>query len=210
MVAAKPIPNTSTRSRLVGAPPGRRQRDQRQNELLDAAAALFVEKGVVATSIDDIAERAGVAKGTFYHYFQDRTAMLEALRKRYSQHFADAAQAAMEECRSGDWHGLLDAWIHTVLRQYVATYALHDAIFHDPLVSQRCVMSEEAIVQSLVGLLDGGMQAGVWDMEDPVATAVCMFHGLHGVVDETIATCADTTAVAPKLSRLFANMIRPS
>ena len=62
------MPPPPTRpGRLAGAPPGPRKRDARLAGLLDAAAALFVEKGVAATSIEDIAERAGVAKSTFYH-----------------------------------------------------------------------------------------------------------------------------------------------
>ncbi len=74
-----PPPTTLNRpSRLAGARPGPRQRDVRLASLLDSAASLFVEKGVTATSIEDIAERAGVAKGTFYHYFHDRAAMLAA------------------------------------------------------------------------------------------------------------------------------------
>lgn len=39
--------------------------------LLDAT--LFMEKGVVATTVDDIAARAGIAKGTFYHCKQAGT-----------------------------------------------------------------------------------------------------------------------------------------
>jgi hypothetical protein len=135
--------------------------------------------------------------------------MLEALRKRYSQHFAAAAQDAMSTCLPGDWDARLKAWVETVVSEYAASYALHDAIFHDPAICHRCVMSEEPIVQSLAALLDSGCQAGVWQTEGTLATAVCMFHGLHGVVDETIATGADTTLAAPRLSRLFANMLRP-
>lgn len=210
MVPAKPLTDIPGRaSRLAGAPPGPRQRDRRQGALLDSAAALFVEKGVSATSIDDIVERAGVAKGTFYHYFQDRAAMLEALRKRYSGNFADAAQEAMAYCSPDDWDALLNAWIGTVVNEYVSSYALHDAIFHDPALCHRCVMSEEPIVQNLSALLESGCQAGVWHAEDVVGTAVCIFHGLHGVVDEMIATGADRAEVAPRLSRLFANMLRP-
>jgi AcrR family transcriptional regulator len=178
--------------------------------VLDAAAALFVEKGLAATSIDDIAERAGVAKGTFYHYFHDRTAMLEALRKRYSQRFADVADAAMSACAPQDWAARLTAWTGATVREYLSSYALHDAIFHDAAVCQRCVMSEEPIVQHLAALLGEGIAAGVWVAEDPLATAVFMFHGLHGVTDEAIATEADTATLAPRLTRLFANLLSRS
>lgn len=202
-----PLSDTVAR-RLAGAPPGPRQRDRRAAEILDAAAALFVEKGVAATSIDDIVDRAGVAKGTFYHYFRDRTAMLEALRERYAQHFADMAAEAVGARDAEDWNARLDAWIATVTDSYVSSYALHDAIFHDPAVCHRCAMGELLVVQDLAALIGAGQHAGVWAVDDALATAVCMFHGLHGMVDEALATDDDTAKVAPRLSRLFGNMLR--
>lgn len=201
-------PTLGRPTRLAGAPPGPRQRDLRLAGLLDAAAALFVEKGIMATSIEDIAERAGVAKGTFYHYFHDRAAMLEALRRRYSQHFADLVDAAMGACAADDWNGRLAAWTTTTVEEYLATYALHDAIFHDPAVCQRCVISEEAFVVSLAALLRDGATAGAWSVEDPVTTAAFMFHGMHGLLDEMIATEADTTTIGPRVIGLFGRLVR--
>lgn len=194
--------------RLAGAPPGPRKRDERLASLLDAAAALFVEKGMAATSIDDIAERTGVAKGTFYHYFQDRAAMLEALRRRYSQRFADLADAAMDACAPGDLNGRLAAWTRATVGQYLATYALHDAIFHDPDVCQRCVISEEGFVVSLAALLRDGTAKGTWSVADPLTTAAFMFHGMHGLLDEAIASGADTASIAERVTALFGNLVR--
>lgn len=195
-------------SRLAGAPPGPRKRDLRLASLLNSAAALFVEKGTAATSIEDIAGRAGVAKGTFYHYFQDRAAMLEALRRRYSQRFADLADAAMDACPPGDLDGRLAAWTHATVGEYLATYALHDAIFHDPDVCQRCVISEEAFVVSLAALLREGVASGAWFVEDQLNTAAFMFHGMHGLLDEAIATGADTASIAESVTALFRKMVR--
>lgn len=203
-----PMPTLNRPSRVAGARPGPRQRDQRLAILLDAAAALFVEKGVPGTSVEDIAERAGVAKSTFYHYFQDRAAMLEALRKRYCQRYADLVDAAMDACAPGDWNARLAAWTRAAVDEYLATYALHDAIFHDPDVCQRCVISEEAFVVSLAALLRGGAEHGVWSIDDPLTTAAFMFHGLHGLLDEAIAGDADTGALSTRVIRLFAQLVR--
>ncbi len=202
-------PTTLTRpARLAGAPPGPRQRDRRLASLLDAAAALFVEKGIAATSIEDIAERAGVAKGTFYHYFQDRAAMLEALRRRYSQRFSDLVDAAMDACPAQDRNARLAAWCHAIVGEYLATYALHDAIFHDPHVCQRCVLSEEAFIVSLATLLREGNETGSWAVAEPLTTAAFMFHGLHGLLDEAIATNADTASLAARVTLLFDRLVR--
>ena len=57
----------------------KRRKEARPAELLEAAFALFVEKGFAATRIDDIAARAGVSKGTVYLYFPSKQAVFEAL-----------------------------------------------------------------------------------------------------------------------------------
>jgi AcrR family transcriptional regulator len=51
----------------------------KRDRLLHAALELFLEKGPAATSIDDIVQSAGVAKGTFYLYFKDRNEILDRI-----------------------------------------------------------------------------------------------------------------------------------
>lgn len=43
-----------------------------QNRLFDAAYALMVSKGYAATSVSDICAKAGVSKGSFYHFFESK------------------------------------------------------------------------------------------------------------------------------------------
>lgn len=52
---------------------------QKKNSLMDTAFALFTNKGIAKTSISDIAEQAGIAKGTFYLYFRDKYDLQETL-----------------------------------------------------------------------------------------------------------------------------------
>lgn len=52
---------------------------EKENKLLDAAFKLFSEKGINNTSIQDIVDEAGVAKGTFYLYFKDKYDLHEVL-----------------------------------------------------------------------------------------------------------------------------------
>jgi TetR/AcrR family transcriptional regulator, cholesterol catabolism regulator len=56
----------------------RRREDTRQR-LYEAAVDLVAEQGFSATTVDDIAERAGVAKGTVYYNFPSKTALFEEL-----------------------------------------------------------------------------------------------------------------------------------
>jgi AcrR family transcriptional regulator len=53
--------------------------DERRSELIACAQKLFYDKGYDTTSVSDIVDEAGVAKGTFYYYFDSKLAILEAL-----------------------------------------------------------------------------------------------------------------------------------
>ena len=52
---------------------------KKQTALLSQAFTLFMKQGIAKTSIADIAEKAGVAKGTFYSYFKDKEDLIEKL-----------------------------------------------------------------------------------------------------------------------------------
>lgn len=64
-----------------GPPGGKRDvnRRQRTAAIARAALALFLEQGVERVTIDDIARDAGIAKGSFYRYFEDKTELVAAI-----------------------------------------------------------------------------------------------------------------------------------
>src|SRR3546814_5848805 len=80
------------------SPSAPRRSEVRRGALIEAAGTLFVEQGVDATTVDDIAKRAGVAKGTFYHYFGSKACMLDALRERFSDQFISRIASAIAHC----------------------------------------------------------------------------------------------------------------
>ncbi|MCR5389820.1 MAG: TetR/AcrR family transcriptional regulator [Lachnospiraceae bacterium] len=53
--------------------------ERRKQELLKIAYRMFIEKGYESTSIDEIIAEAGIAKGTYYYYFESKEATLEAV-----------------------------------------------------------------------------------------------------------------------------------
>ena len=61
------------------AVPRTRRKDARPGEILAAALALFAERGFAATRLDDVAQRAGIAKGTIYLYFQTKEDLFRAV-----------------------------------------------------------------------------------------------------------------------------------
>ncbi len=56
-----------------------RRKDARPGELLAAALSLFVEKGFAATTVEAVAARAGVSKGTLFLYFPSKVELFQAV-----------------------------------------------------------------------------------------------------------------------------------
>src|SRR5688572_25154903 len=69
----------------------------RKNQILDAAVKVFAEKGFHRATIKDIAGQAGIADGTIYNYFENKTALMLGILDRLNQteqRDADLSQAA--------------------------------------------------------------------------------------------------------------------
>lgn len=64
--------------------------------ILDSASQLFAVKGVSATSMDDIAEHAGIAKGSLYYNFSSKSGLVEALMERSVERLRAALDSAVE------------------------------------------------------------------------------------------------------------------
>ena len=67
-----------------------RRKDERPGELLAAALDLFVEKGFAATRVEEVAQRAGVSKGTLFLYFPSKEELFKAVvRENISGRFVE-------------------------------------------------------------------------------------------------------------------------
>lgn len=61
-----------------------RRKQARPHEILNAAAQLMAERGSDAMRMSEIAERAGITKGTIYLYFTNKAEVLRSLAERQS------------------------------------------------------------------------------------------------------------------------------
>jgi len=79
--ASGPSQQGARKSRTAGKPARARRvsAEARRQAILKAALRVFAEHGFEAARLDDVATRAGVAKGTLYLYFRDKEALFEAL-----------------------------------------------------------------------------------------------------------------------------------
>jgi len=69
---------------------------ERKQQLLDAAARLFAEQGYAATRVVDIVDAAGVAKGLFYWYFDNKEALFRELAAEIRRRLRRQQAAAMQ------------------------------------------------------------------------------------------------------------------
>jgi len=83
----------------------------RRREILDAALACFVEKGLVATTIEEIRQAAGASIGSLYHHFESKDDLAAAL---YVEGLRDYQQGAVAELRAhpGAEDGVKAAVVH--------------------------------------------------------------------------------------------------
>ena len=58
---------------------GRRDPEARRQAILEAALDVFAAEGFAAAKLDDVAEKAGVAKGTIYLHFKDKQDLFEQM-----------------------------------------------------------------------------------------------------------------------------------
>lgn len=72
---------------------GSRRRERMRAILIEASLRLFAQKGVDATTIDEIVTVAGVAKGTFYNYFTDRADIARAVGSNIRHDLNNAVDA---------------------------------------------------------------------------------------------------------------------
>jgi AcrR family transcriptional regulator len=164
--------------------------EQRREDLMNAAQRLFIESGVAATTIDQIAAGAQIAKGTFYLYFNSKEDVLAALRERFVRDYIEGIKSAVARRPASDWRGRLAGWVKAGVEGYIDTQELHDVVFHEPHHrpdERPHGISAADTVQNLAALLTAGTSAEAWSVKDPAFTALALFHALHGAVHDTLS-----------------------
>jgi TetR/AcrR family acrAB operon transcriptional repressor len=86
-----------------------------RDSILDAAAALFAERGVSGTTLQHIATKAGVTRGAIYWHFEDKGAMFNAMMERAAMPL-EAAMAMLDSSDTTDPLGDLRDYALAVFR----------------------------------------------------------------------------------------------
>src|SRR5438270_4780449 len=81
----------------------------RKNQILDDATKVFAEKGFHPTTIKDIAGEAGIADGTIYNYFENKTALMLGLLDRMNE--SDRRDQDLSQFTEGDFRSFMKAYL---------------------------------------------------------------------------------------------------
>lgn len=102
-----------------------REKEARREEILDAAAIIFSRKGYAATTLDQIAAEAELAKGTLYNYYKDKQHLVMSLVVRGNNHIKDSLQ---ESIRLGEKDDLAQ-FVNRILGDLVRAIVEHRYLF---------------------------------------------------------------------------------
>ncbi len=159
---------------------------KRARELLDVATDLFISQGIDETTIDDIAAHAGIAKGTFYHHYDSKAALLQAIREAFIEDFDNYVDNALAKQHSDDPRVRLGTWVRAVCEAYALMTQRQDIAFASD--GFRWTPRNQRHLEDLVVLIGQGNANGCWLIADPYKTAIFIQRGLIGVMDDMLLT----------------------
>lgn len=175
------------RSRKYPATGDRKPRDERWAQLLEVAAEVFAEKGYDGTSLQEIATRTGILKGSIYYYITTKEDLLAQLVRE--AHDKGLAQIRPIAAGGGNPIERLASMIAAHIR-YVCTDRKRTAVFiHESrrLTSQQrkeYLGDEHAYRNLFQQVIEEGTREGFIDPKvDPRLAALCLLGSLNSLYE---------------------------
>lgn len=151
--------------------------------IIDAAVSLFASQGFHGTAVPDIAERAGVAAGTIYRYFETKEALVNALVAERKQAMLDAFVAAIGA------GGGLETRFRRAWRQMVAFAIAHPDDFrffelhhHETYIGDACRAVGDRLMAAAVGFVSEIVRAHGRTTPGPEVLVSLVWGGLVGLL----------------------------
>ena len=89
--------STVRAGRPVPKRPGYKKSEESRRQVLDAAIAMLAERGLAATSIQDIADAAGLSKGAVHYHFESKDELLQCVLERCCESVEARVRAVFDE-----------------------------------------------------------------------------------------------------------------
>jgi TetR/AcrR family transcriptional regulator len=159
-------------------PRWRRLPEERPQQIIDAALAIFGERGLAAARLDDIAKRAGLSKGTIYLYFPNKEELFrEVIRQtiiaqieRAERELATATQQSASDTLTQFVRGY---WGYLRSPKFAALFRLiHAELSNFPDLARfygREVI--ERIWRLVTSIVERGIESGEFRALDPAVAA---------------------------------------
>ena len=163
--------------------------DERRQDLLDAAVHVFAQKGIGKTTVSDVTEAAGVAKGTFYLYFDSKDRLVAALKERFVDEILEHASGLYARVGKDDWWQLVD----DTLTSFVDFMLEHRDMIHvmvqegeTPETSPYFAECQRRIDEMFASSIKMGIEAGVFSVHDPVLIGRFLHYAMDGALSHAI------------------------
>ncbi|MBV6434529.1 MAG: HTH-type transcriptional regulator BetI [Bryobacteraceae bacterium] len=170
----------------------------RTAEILEAARRVFAEKGFSGATVDEIAEAAGLAKGTLYLYFPSKKEIYMAALRNGVAELGEATGKNME--RAEGIRGKIHAFIRTRL-EYVERnrdfFKIYHAEFgnltHPLAVGEAFRKLHRQQVEALEGILEKAAEGGEIRKAPAGAIAMALYEMTRGLMLRRLLGWAETT-----------------
>ena len=161
-----------------------KQRQEREALILQAAEEVLMEKGYYETSMDEIASRVGIAKGTVYLHFASKEDLVVALFERDMQQFLQVVETTIASEQTA--RAKLEAILHFMYGGFFSKriqllYSIHySADLHRLFLKKNGCMAEmwEQLSARVAFLLEEGKAAGEFDTALPTPVMLSAFFSL--------------------------------
>ncbi len=166
------------------------QHEKRKNEIIDCAAALFFQGSYEKTSVQQIIDTLGIAKGTFYYYFKSKTDLLNHFTVRESRKilaFLDSIAGKKEL----DAVQKFNLYFETAMNWKVSNwdllivYITHSGNSGNSLVYQSLLEHNiKTALPSLNIMIREGIEQGVFHTEFPELVGEAIFRTGAAITDQ--------------------------
>ncbi len=167
--------------------------DERLNELLDAGQQLFFQKGYELTSVNDIIEKVGVAKGTFYHYFNSKDDLLDKIVERWTLASLERVERLVMNQEHLNAVEKLNLFFITIRDYKVESLELMKMLMKVLYKDENLIMRYKMFQQSLkwltpefVKIIKQGIEEGYFNPADEVETAELIFSMSLSLSESTV------------------------
>jgi AcrR family transcriptional regulator len=182
-------------TRLV---PVQKRSRERYEHILGSAAELLAEKGSEAFRMSELVERTGVAFGSLYQYFPDKTAIIGTLAERYYQVGRDCVARDLADVKTTrDLHPALCRIVDSYYRMFIDVPVMRD-IWRATQADRALQKLDEEDVDFLAGLLADTLRRIAPDAAKPVLRAWARL-----IMTLIAAAVRHAIALSPKEARLL-------